>query len=156
MDKIFRPSVRFILLKDNKILLCKMWKVWWLPWWWIDWWETFQEAFERESKEELWIKAVLDEVIFIQDFLWSKSWRDNIHFLEYFCTVKNNDDFKEVINTYKNSSHAFELQDLDWFDLDDLPDTIMPKTFIPVLKDFISNINSFRTKYISWIIKNIN
>jgi len=75
MEKFFRPAVRFIILKNNKLLLCKMSNVWWLPWWWINWWENFQEAFERESMEELWIKAILDEIIFIQDFLWSRNWR---------------------------------------------------------------------------------
>jgi len=150
MEKIFRPAVRMIILKDNKLLLCKMWKVWGLPGWWIDWWEKLEESLKRESVEELWEKAILDKIIFIQDFIWSKSWRNNVHFLEYFCTIKNNKDFYDILNTYKNSSHAHELQDLQWFSLNKIPYSMMPKTFIPVLDDFINGVYS-KLKYISWI-----
>ncbi len=150
MEKIFRPAVRMVILKDEKLLLCKMWKIWWLPGWWIKWWEQLYEAFKRESIEELWIKATLDNIIFTQDFIWSKIWKDNIHFLEYFCTVKNNEEFALVLDTYRNSSHSYELQDLQWFSLEEIPETMMPQAFIPVLSSYLRDKLS-KTKYISGI-----
>lgn len=149
-EKTFRPTVRMIILKDNKLLLCKMWKIWWIPGWWVKWWERLDEAFERESVEELWIKAILGNIIFTQDFIWLKIWKDNIHFLEYFCTVKNNEDFAHVLDTYKNSSHSHELQDLQRFSLDKIPETMIPQTFISVLSRYLKG-NLSKTEYISWI-----
>ena len=139
----FRPASRLVILKENKILLCRMWNVWWLPWGWIDIWESIPDALNRESIEELWIKAQFEKIIFIQDFL------VQFHALEYFCTVKNNSDYFDVVNTYHTSSHAHELKDLNWFDLDNIPEDMMPLTFLPVLKKYIKNPEKFSCEYIS-------
>jgi ADP-ribose pyrophosphatase YjhB (NUDIX family) len=155
MNKKFRNAARLVIINDWKLLLCKMWKVWWLPGWWIEWWETIKWALERESIEELWIKAKFDNIIFIQDYLsWFKKWNEGKHFTEFFCSIKNNNDFKDVTSTYLKSSHAFEIQDLEWFDVSNIPEEMMPKSFMPTLKTYLNNKNSWKSflNYISWIV----
>lgn len=152
MEWKFRPAIRAVILKGNKILLAKMWKIWAVPWGWIDHSETFEQVLARETLEELWVGWRLYKVIFLQDYLnWLKDWGEWTHFLEYFFTIKNNEDFKSVVYTYKEASHAFELQDLKWFSLDEIPKNMMPQAFVPVLKEYLKNKDNFTTKYISWI-----
>jgi hypothetical protein len=79
-------------------------------------------------------------VLFIQDFLIEfHDMQTNNHSLEYFCTIKNNKDFFDVVDTYHNSSHAHELKDLNWFSLDELPEDTRPLNFFPVLKEYLKN-----------------
>ncbi|MGB2111011.1 MAG: hypothetical protein ACPHY8_03930 [Patescibacteria group bacterium] len=54
-----------------------------------------------------------------------------------------------MVNTWKDSSHAFELEDLAWFDVNNFPDKFMPEAFCEVIKNYIENRNNFSTKYIS-------
>jgi hypothetical protein len=61
------------------------------------------------------------------------------HGLEYFCTIKNNRDFFDVVDTYHNSTHAHELNDLNWFSMNEIPETMRPRSFIPVLEKYLKN-----------------
>ncbi len=151
MQRYFRPASRLVIINNkNQILLARHKRYWALPGGWIDIWESIETALNRESIEELNVAAQMDKIIFIQDYLDErKEWK--IHSLEYFCTLKNNSDFENVVNTWKDSSHAFELEDLSWFDVNNFPDKFMPVAFPKVIKEYIENKNNFPTKYISWI-----
>lgn len=157
MQKVFRPTVRMAIFNEGKILLCKHARsgIWSLPGGWIDWWETIDEALEREAMEELNIRWTMWHVIFMQDFLVEfNDQKTHNHFLEYICTVKNEADFKDVLEVYKDASHAFELWNLDWFSLDEIPETMKPKAVIPVLKEYLATEGHFTPKYIPQISKN--
>ena len=152
MEKVFRPTSRLVIIKNEKILLCKMWYWWWLPWGGIDWWECVGTALRRESIEELWIAAEFEKVLFMQDFLVEfHDKQTHNHWLEYFCTIKNNEDFFDVVDTYHNSSHAHELSDLNWFLIDEIPETMRPMNFIPVLEEYLKNPKNTQWIYNSWI-----
>jgi len=153
MKENFRNASRLVVLNEkNELLIVHMWKVWGIPWGWIDFWETILEALERESIEELWIKAEGDKLIFIQDYTDTRKWKYT-HFFEYFWTIKNNNDYKNVLETYKNSSHAFELLEIKWCSLDNLPENFMPKAFPKVLKKYLENKNTFTCEYVTWMLK---
>jgi ADP-ribose pyrophosphatase YjhB (NUDIX family) len=151
MERFFRPASRLVVINSkNQILLARHKRYWALPGWGLDIWESIETALRRESIEELNIPAQMDKIIFIQDYLDErKEWK--IHSLEYFCTLKNNSDFENVVHTWKDSSHAFELNDLAWFDVESFPEKFMPIMFPKVMKEYIKNKNNFSTKYISWI-----
>lgn len=152
MDKVFRPASRLVIIKENKILLCKMWYGWGLPGGWLDWWESIQEALNRESVEELWIEAHFEKVLFIQDFMVEfHDKQTHNHALEYFCTINNNSDFFNVVETYHNSTHAHELSDLNWFWVGEIPESMRPLNFIPVLEKYLENPNNIQWVYESWI-----
>ncbi|MCP4523622.1 MAG: NUDIX domain-containing protein [Candidatus Gracilibacteria bacterium] len=152
MKKVFRPASRLVIIKDEKILLCKMGKIWGLPGGGIDWGENIKDALERESIEELGIKAEFKQIIFIQDFMmiWEDRQQHN-HALEYFCTIQNNEDFSDVVETYHNSSHAHELQGLEWFDFHEIPKTMRPENFPPVLEKYLKNKDNFSCEYVNGI-----
>jgi len=153
MKENFRNATRLVVLNEkNELLIVHMWKVWGIPWGGIDFWESIIEALERESVEELWIKADADKLIFIQDYTDTRKGKYT-HFFEYFWTVKNNDDFKNVLNTYKDSSHAFELLDIKWSKIEDLPEKFMPKAFPKILKKYLENKENFGCEYVSGMSK---
>ena len=55
----YRISVKALISNEEwKVLLCKesSWK-WDFPWGWLDHWEKSIICLERESKEEMWLKA---------------------------------------------------------------------------------------------------
>ena len=149
MKENFRNATRFVVINEkDEILIVNLWKCWAIPWGWIDFWETIVKALERESIEELWIKADADKLIFIQDYTDTRKWNFT-HFFEYFWTIKNNDDFKNVLETYKSSSHAFELLDIKWSKIEDFPEGFMPKAFPEVIKKYLNNKEKFSCEYIS-------
>ncbi len=151
MERFFRPASRLVIVNSkNQILLARHKRYWALPGGGIDIWESIETALNRESIEELNIPAQMDKIIFIQDYLDErKEWK--IHAMEYFCTLKNNQDFENVVHTWKDSSHAFELENLAWFDVENFPEKFMPVAFHRVIKEYIKNKHNFSTNYVSWI-----
>jgi len=151
MENVFRPAARIIVLNEkNEVLIVKVKKVWALPWGWIDFWENMIDALERESLEELWIKAEIKDLISVQDKVAVRKWK-NTHYLLYFWTIKNNEDFKNVLETSKTASHSHELSGMKWCDVDNLPEEFVPKKLPWVLKDYVKNKENFKCVYESSI-----
>ncbi len=151
MKKLFRPTARFIVInKKQEILVVLQKHNWAIPWGGIDFWENICDAISRESFEELWIKAECDKFIFVQDFLKNRKGKD-MHLFDFFWTIKNNKDFENVENTYKNSEYAYELRDVKWFKLEDFPKDFKPKALKKVLKKYLKDKKNFSCKYISGI-----
>jgi len=149
MSQKFRLAGRFVIINEkNEILIVRQKNNWAIPWWWIDYWENLDDNIKRESEEELWIKAQKDKIIFSQDFISSKK---NKHCFEFFCTIKNNDDFKDVENSYKKASHSYELKKIKWVKLEDFPENFKPKIFKKVLKKYLNDRENFFCEYISWL-----
>lgn len=151
MQRYFRPAARLVILNEkNEILLVRHKRYWALPGWGIDIWESIETALNRESIEELNTPAQMDQIIFIQDYLDERrEWK--IHALEYFCTVKNTQDFENVLQNSQGASHSFEYVEIAWFDVNNFPEKFMPIAFPEVIKNYIENKNNFPTKYITWI-----
>ncbi len=149
MTNRFRIAARLIIVNDNdEVLIVKMWKQWAIPGGWLDYGEKISDCLNRESLEELWVEAVFDKIIFLQDYIWKVKWKER-HCLEYFCTVKNNSDFLDVETQYKKASHAFELQKVQFTKLENFPEKFMPKALPEVLKRYITNKENFSCEYVS-------
>ena len=151
MTKEFRAAARLCVFNDNnELLIVRMNNYWWIPWWGIDYWENISDCLNRESIEELWVKAIFGKVLFLQDYLWDVKWEDK-HCLEYFCSVENNSDFEWVETTYTNATHSDELKDVKFCSLDELPQKFMPKWLDEVLKKYVINKENFSCEYLAWL-----
>gem|GEM_PF-6358676 len=89
----------------------------------------------------------MDKVIFIQDFI-AKKKKKKKHCLEYFCSIKNNKDFENILATYKNSTHAYELLDAKWSSINNFPENFLPKNLPKILKKYFENKKTFSCEYI--------
>ncbi len=149
MSKKFRAAGRFVIVNDkNEILLVEQKNNWAIPGGWIDFWENLYEVIQREAEEELGIKAQMDKIVFIQDFISSHKEKPK-HCLEYFCSLKNNSDFENVEKTYKTATHSFELKDVKYFSIDNFPENFKPKAFKKTLEKYLKDKQNFSCEYIS-------
>jgi len=143
IDKIFRYSMKAIIIKDGKLLVesCdygrgRFMK---LPGGGHKWGETMQQALIRECKEELNISVVPNQLVFTRDYI-AKNHNTTIdepcfHQAElmFICDVE---DFTNL----GNGVIPDDKQEIVWMDIDKLKNsTFMPKVIIPYLKN-ISNI----------------
>ncbi|MEA3304967.1 MAG: NUDIX hydrolase, partial [Patescibacteria group bacterium] len=124
-DRVFRPAGRPVIFnQQGLVLITKMKDLWAIPGGGLDWGESLATNIARESFEELGVQADIDQIIFIQDYLAEKpplGW----HHLEYFYSIKNNEDFENILETYQTASHTHELDELMWCDIDSFPENFM-------------------------------
>lgn len=138
MDKIFRYSIKAIIIKDNKLLVescdygygrfCK------LPGGGHQWGETMKEALIRECKEELNLNVNPTRLLFARDYIAKNHQQttddDVFHQAElmFECNVK---DFSTLSI---GSEPDGENQQIKWIDLDKLPTSdFYPKAIVPYL-----------------------
>ena len=138
MDKIFRYSIKAIIIKDNKLLVescdyghgrfCK------LPGGGHQWGETMKEALIRECKEELNLDVNPTRLLFARDYIAKNHQQttddDVFHQAElmFECNVK---DFSTLSI---GSEPDGENQQIKWIDLDKLPTSdFYPKAIVPYL-----------------------
>lgn len=126
------PVVTLIIYKQGKILLQKREDngCWAIHGGGIEIGEKYLEALKREIKEELNIKPINPELMGIYSGkelfnIYPKS-KDQVYVLNhvFFC-----EKYEGEINFTDG-----EVQDLKWFDLDNLPDNIF-KVNLPIIKD---------------------
>ena len=144
MDKIFRYSIKAIIIKNNKLLVESVdygrGRFSKLPGGGQEWGETMQDALVRECKEELNIDVKPLRLVMARDYI-AKNHIQNID-LDYFhqselmfeCEVE---DFSTLcVGTVPDGNG----QRIEWIDLDELSQSdFYPKAIIPYLND-IKNI----------------
>lgn len=140
MEKVFRHSVKAIIIKNNQLLVesvdygrgryCK------LPGGGHEWGETVTETIIRECKEELNIEVEPLRLVLVRDYI-AKNHKqsfdlDCFHLEElmFECEVK---DFSTLSNGLEPDSNA---QKIKWISLDELATSdFYPKAIIPYLKN---------------------
>ncbi len=144
MDKIFRYSIKAIIIKENKLLVESVdygrGRFSKLPGGGQEWGETMQDALIRECKEELNIDIKPLRLVMARDYI-AKNHNQNID-LDYFhqaelmfeCEVE---DFSTLgAGTVPDG----DGQRIEWIDLDELSQSdFYPKAIVPYLRD-IKNI----------------
>ena len=136
---MLRPVVTLIIYKEGKILLQKREDngCWAIHGGGIELGEKYIEALMREIKEELNIEPESPELMGIYSGkelfnIYPKS-KDQVYILNhvFFC-----ENYKGEINFTDG-----EVKDLQWFDLDDLPENIFKvnKPIINDVKQFVKN-----------------
>jgi len=130
MKKPVLIKVRWLILKENKVFLCKLrkWNFYCLPWWTLEPWELTKETLEREFIEELWIKPIIWKLVFTQEFV-NKFWWTTI---DFWYNIENVEDFSKNINLDKNS-HWFELSEIWFYNLDKL-ENYKPENLKEIIK----------------------
>lgn len=139
MEKIFRYSIKAIIIKDNKLLVerCNTGTGDWLklPGGGQEWGETIVEALKRECWEELNIEVEPQRLVLIRDYIAKyhqfADCYENFHQVElmWVCTVT---DFSKLCN-------GDELDDgykgYEWLDLDSIETSeFYPATLRPYFK----------------------
>lgn len=107
-------AVRGIILHGDKVFLVKHpgSTFYSLPGGKIEENETLKAALERELIEELGVKPVVGDMLYIHEFVYPRDNRNNI---EFFFLVKNGEDYvKFAGGEYMEE----ELEDYEWFPLE--------------------------------------
>lgn len=145
MDKIFRYSIKAIIIKDNKLLVerCNTGGSDWykLPGGGQEWGETVVEALKRECMEELSIEVEPVKLLFIRDYIANNHEfvinHENFHQVEimFLCNVK---DFSKLGNgTVLDGGY----KGFEWLDLDDIENS----NFYPAtIRLYFKKINEIR------------
>lgn len=119
------PAAYLVLIKDGKILLLRRFNTWFCDGMYsviaghVDPWETFTECIIREAKEE-WNIDLIQENIKVWHVLNRKTQlKDNNERIDLYFIADNWN--WEIKNMEPN-----KCDDLSWFDLDNLPENIIP------------------------------
>ena len=138
MEKIFRYSIKAIIIKDNCLLVesCDYGQGRFskLPGGGHQWGETMQQALIRECKEELCLDVEPSRLLLARDYI-AKNHQQNIDTdcfhqaeLMFECKVK---DFSTLA---RGSEPDGDNQQIKWIKLEDLPHSdFYPKAIIPYL-----------------------
>ncbi len=130
------PAVYLVLMKENKILLSRRYSTGYfdnyysLPAGHLDGKETLKQAMVREAKEE--IEIVLDPSDLELIHTMNRKIPDNER-VDFFFTTKKWQGEPKIIETDK-------CNDLSWFELNNLPDNIIPY-IKQAIDSFFDNIN---------------
>lgn len=144
MEKVFRYSIKAIIIRNGKLLVescdygrgrfCK------LPGGGHQWGETMTEALIRECKEELCLEVSPNRLVIVRDYIAKnhRQYTDSDYFhqaeLMFECSVK---DFSSLACGTEPDG---ENQQIKWIAIDELADSdFYPKAIIPYLKN-IKNI----------------
>lgn len=127
-------KVRWVIVNNEKIFLVREIKkhFYYLPWGTLEGWESFKDCLKRELMEELWVKAIIWDIVNIREFK-TEDW----FYLDLWFKIENSKDFLNIEK--ENTSHWFEYYDegfysykeLEWCD-------VRPKNLEDILKN---NIN---------------
>lgn len=111
-----RQTTLWIILKDDKILLCmkKRWFWEWLwnwAWWKCEKWETIEQAMIRELQEETWLETNLENL-------------ENMWVLHFYFDA--NPDWNQDVNIFKINDFDWAPTETEemrpkWFNLEDIP-----------------------------------
>ena len=140
MEKIFRYSIKAVIIRDGKLLVescdygrgrfCK------LPGGGHQWGETMEQALIRECREELNLTVRPERLLFVRDYIAKNhdSPFDDPCFhqaeLMFLCTVE---DFSPLCN---GSIPDAEKQQIRWIEIDRLANSdFFPQAIVPWLKN---------------------
>ena len=129
------PSVYLILIKDNKILLSRRYNTGYFdnyysfPAGHLDGGETLKQAMIRETSEEIGIPLGLDDLELVH--VMNRKITNNER-VDFFFTVKQWRGEPKIMETDKCDA-------LDWFELDKLPENIIPY-IKQAIDSFLNNI----------------
>jgi len=116
-----RVAVRALILQDGKLLCVRqkhyfeavftdITNFWCLPGGGVDAGEALLPALEREIIEELGVKPVIGNLLYVQQFLYA-----DMEHLEFFFHVTNATDYAQV-DLSKTSHGAVEIAELEFID----------------------------------------
>lgn len=129
------PSVYLVLIKDNKILLSRRYNTGYFdnyysfPAGHLDGGETLKQAMIRETSEEIGIPLGSDDLELVHTM--NRKMVNNER-VDFFFVAKQWQGEPKIIETDKCDS-------LDWFELDKLPENIIPY-IKQAIDSFLNNI----------------
>lgn len=122
---------RGLIVHDNKLLVVRLKEAYdryCLPGGKCEMHETLNDVIVREIEEELWLKPDLHWIAMIQELIFV-NWTHNI---EFFYWVKNAEVYYEY--DWTTSTHAHELAEVRWVDIDGPDVEVYPKELCDWLK----------------------
>ena len=129
------PSVYLVLIKDNKILLSRRYNTGYFDTYYsfpaghLDGGETLKQAMIRETSEEIGIPLGSDDLELVHTM--NRKMVNNER-VDFFFVAKQWQGEPKIIETDKCDS-------LDWFELDKLPENIIPY-IKQAIDSFLNNI----------------
>jgi len=125
MENNAKFKVRWIIFKDNKVLLAK--DAHWgliVPGWTMDIWESIEECFEREIFEETWIKAEKWNLYWIYDHFSRSKATTSISAVYY---INNPEKFENI--DLSIASHGDENEYFKYMDIKEIDEKIIEYWF---------------------------